>query len=431
MQLKSNRSYHINVIKDAVEHFDKRERTLSHRFSKKHSYLNNLTYSEAFFNRLNKLGFFKNMNHIIEIGGGTGEFAVTFLKKFTKTFGRKIRYDMLEISPVLFQSQKSKMQSLKTNPFVEAKNIKTDAMKKIPYKTGVFSGLVIANEVIADFDYLLLNNKKNFGSIKLAAYIKKFPFLINGQSKNNIFPLGVILFLEELYRILSKDGIGIIVEYGHMNYKFKENKIYKHNEINIAFKSLIRICNKIGFECKLFDMVDFLDFDFVEPVLRVGMERFIDDLNGRILAYLPLTKEMICTQSKRSKLNLPEFMFSKKEIIETILRFKILIIKKREETFSIARNSEDKSSFCLIPHRDVFSKVINGKTLIIKEGNDVLYSLNQTGTAVWNLIQKGLGLSHIIKIYMKKYDFIKEKKEGDIIELINQLLKENLVYKKQ
>jgi hypothetical protein len=83
---------------------------------------------------------------------------------------------------------------------------------------------------------------------------------------------------------------------------------------------------------------------------------------------------------------------------------------------------------CLQPREnDVAAKVIDGEAIIINLANGIYYSMDKVGALIWDLIQGGHNLAHMIVLVTERYEVSRERAEADIEELANELLRENLV----
>jgi hypothetical protein len=78
---------------------------------------------------------------------------------------------------------------------------------------------------------------------------------------------------------------------------------------------------------------------------------------------------------------------------------------------------------------NVVSCELDGEVAILNMKNGVYYGLNPVGAAVWNLIEmeNNVNVAQIIERIVDEYDVEKDECHKDIIELIEQLLKNGLV----
>jgi hypothetical protein len=76
---------------------------------------------------------------------------------------------------------------------------------------------------------------------------------------------------------------------------------------------------------------------------------------------------------------------------------------------------------------EVAAKVIDGEAIIINLATGVYYSMDKVGGLIWDMVQSGHSLEEIIHGVTERYDVAREKVESDVQELVEELLRENLV----
>lgn len=76
---------------------------------------------------------------------------------------------------------------------------------------------------------------------------------------------------------------------------------------------------------------------------------------------------------------------------------------------------------------EVAAKVIDGEAIIINLANGIYYSMDKVGGLIWDLVQAGHSLEEVIMAVTDRYDVSREKVEANIQELVEELLRENLV----
>src|SRR6185369_13419899 len=76
---------------------------------------------------------------------------------------------------------------------------------------------------------------------------------------------------------------------------------------------------------------------------------------------------------------------------------------------------------------DVAAKVIDGEAVIINLASGMYYSLNGSGSAVWELIEKGCTLAEASDAVRSAFNISAEIAERDVSRLWENLLAENLV----
>jgi hypothetical protein len=75
----------------------------------------------------------------------------------------------------------------------------------------------------------------------------------------------------------------------------------------------------------------------------------------------------------------------------------------------------------------IIAKVIEGEAIIIRLSDGMYFSLNGTGSAVWELIEKRLTLDDISAALHQGYDASEQVVREDIMRLAEELVQEDLV----
>jgi coenzyme PQQ synthesis protein D (PqqD) len=76
-------------------------------------------------------------------------------------------------------------------------------------------------------------------------------------------------------------------------------------------------------------------------------------------------------------------------------------------------------------------RVLDGEAVIINNQTSYYYSLNKTGTYVWNLlVDNEMSLDEIVKNVGTEYELSGEDIRGDITAILENLYKEKLVERK-
>lgn len=80
--------------------------------------------------------------------------------------------------------------------------------------------------------------------------------------------------------------------------------------------------------------------------------------------------------------------------------------------------------------KDAVWKDVDGRIYILQPEREEIHALNETGTLIWRLISKGKSLSEITKAFTAEYDVTAGQAEKDILEFVNQYIREKLLSKK-
>ena len=96
------------------------------------------------------------------------------------------------------------------------------------------------------------------------------------------------------------------------------------------------------------------------------------------------------------------------------------------ETFA---DDQQKPTFTSIvsPSKSQASSDLMGETVILELESGVYYGLNETGTLIWNLINKSKTLEEIREIILSEYDIEPELCNKYILKLVKSLADKGLV----
>ena len=73
------------------------------------------------------------------------------------------------------------------------------------------------------------------------------------------------------------------------------------------------------------------------------------------------------------------------------------------------------------------SSDIGGETAILNLKNGVYYGLDPVGTRIWELIQEPITVKVIKETILAEYEVESERCENDLLALLNDMAKENLI----
>lgn len=276
---KSISDFHVEGIEDAIWEFDIVEPTVNHALRFPSELLGGLDYGSRFCDAaLNRS--VRPLRHpdksidVLEIGGGTGSFARSFIQRAGSGIGR---YYVMDLSPALAESQRRVLADVQ--PPVAF--IAQDATEfDLP---GRQFDLIIANEVIADFPVAVVErrlaeeNAHRFAG-EGASYVEEYALSVENAPDPFYVNAGVFRFLGRAWRHLAPGGTLIISEYGSESGYPVESFHLNHSEFSIHFGHVAECARKIGFDCRLETLRHFLDIDDRKPVLN-GREEHIRCLN--------------------------------------------------------------------------------------------------------------------------------------------------------
>lgn len=83
----------------------------------------------------------------------------------------------------------------------------------------------------------------------------------------------------------------------------------------------------------------------------------------------------------------------------------------------------------IIRREDISTTIIDGELGMMSEKKGKYYTLDFIGTRVWELIEQPLAVEELVILLMKEYDVDRVTCEVDLLELLDKLIKEELIKK--
>ena len=290
--------FHLHGIEEAAWEFDFIEPTVNHSFRFPHEALGGLDYGARFclatlqpevtplLNRSNDL-------KVLEVGGGTGSFARSFITQAKKLSKPRVSYHILELSPALMESQR-KLLSDVLHP---SNHFHQDATEFD--LSGYCFDLIVSNEVIADFPVASVERDTSGGDRKWrgdgAHYLEMYGLSDENASDSFVVNAGVFRFFERAWKHLRPGGTLIVSEYGSEHQYAARSYHLNHDEYTIHFGHLAACAAKIGFNCRLLSLKEFLEIDD-ETLVLSGREEHLLCLNhlfknyGEVIPYAIISK---------------------------------------------------------------------------------------------------------------------------------------------
>jgi len=277
MKNYSNKEYYKNCVADPNRQFDLIETTISHLFRFPHPALQGLSYGAAFCKQVLERKLLTNDHKVIvEVGGGLGDFAHDFLIQLYKE-QVQLPYAILDISSELQNKQKNTLKDFPNIHFHLA-----DA-QQLPFQTQEIQGLVISNEVIADFDSIELSaeewNSSEDPNIKFLHDVVSVP------KEKILFNTGSVNFIKDLYRVLAPKGAAIVTEHG----LWEDSRVTltgrpgsqetSHFEYSINWGHIYYLATNLGFSCEIEALIDFLEFDKEVEVANLNDSRALNKVD--------------------------------------------------------------------------------------------------------------------------------------------------------
>ncbi len=274
--------FHLLGIDNASWEFDFVEPTINHGFRFPSEALGGLDYGSRFCvstlrpEVLPILGTSDRLE-VLEVGGGTGTFARSFIEQANSRGGLLLNYHIVDLSPVLIQSQSRNLSGLDW----PVQHFRQDATElNLP---GRRFALIIANEVIADFPVGRVSRARDDKNESEwqgpgADYLKKYDLADETAPESFLLNTGALRFLERAWEHLAPGGALVVTEYGGESTYPVQAYHLNHEEFSIHFGHLKKCAEQIGFEARLLTLKDFLEIDDQTRMLD-GQEEQIMCLN--------------------------------------------------------------------------------------------------------------------------------------------------------
>lgn len=87
----------------------------------------------------------------------------------------------------------------------------------------------------------------------------------------------------------------------------------------------------------------------------------------------------------------------------------------------------DLARICPMKGEHVTWKALEGESVLLNLETGVYFTLNETGTAAWELFDRATSLAAISEALYAQFDVLPEQMRQDLFELTQTLLKEGLV----
>ena len=258
--------FHLEGIEDASWEFDQIEATVNHSLRFPDRMLGGLDYGSRFCEATLRPEIVlalraKQELEVLEVGGGTGTFAQSFIKQSQETERADLNYHVLDLSPVLMANQRKVLADL----LPEQKHFHQDATKfDLPQQFD----LIVANEVIADFpvasvQFAPASNEQNGSSWtgEGVSFLKKYDLTTDGAPNHFKINVGAMMFIERCWEHLNPGGTLVLSEYGSASRYPVQAYHLNHEEFSIQFSHLAECATKIGFESRLLSLREFLGLD--------------------------------------------------------------------------------------------------------------------------------------------------------------------------
>ncbi len=300
-------SFHQNHIHDAFAEFDHVETTVSHAFREPSESLAGLSYGAAFFDGCKRIAPIEKAHSILEVGGGTGIFSKAFLERAEELNFSVNRYQILDLSPALQNSQRRIHKYTKNIEFILG-NAETLPLPKERYDW------ILSNEVVADFTTVKIqkNQLRDFQKsycqssyfqrpnvrpiheghseevVEAMDLISRFRIPFEDAPEEFYFNLGTARFLKQIHRSLKIGGLAVIVEFGGAASYPTATTHLNHDEYSIHWGQMCFFAKQLGFhKVDLVDLTSFVQFNPHTPLVSNDVY-CLQEIFRRYKKHLPL-----------------------------------------------------------------------------------------------------------------------------------------------
>jgi hypothetical protein len=324
------KDFHRSGIEDASWEFDIIEPTINHALRFPSEALGGLDYGSRFCLSTLRPEVFPLSDapsriKVLEVGGGTGSFARAFLDQTKRLRGDVLQgvglsYHIMDLSPALIESQRKQLANVKQ----VVTHFQQDATEfDLPEQE---FDLIISNEVIADFQVAAVrraadttpgDNEVQAWDGPGAYFIEKYELPVNDAPESFLVNAGAFQFLERAWDHLTPGGTVILTEYGG-EHKYPALSFHlNHEEYSIHFGHLATCARKLGFNCRLLTLKQFLEADD-EVLMLNGKEEHLLCLNhvlkkfGTSVPYALMSKKEFCERFQKilAQIDLVGYTFS-------------------------------------------------------------------------------------------------------------------------
>jgi len=434
----SAKQYHLRAITDAFDTFENRETTVSHIFRKRHPFLGNRTYGAAMFETVRArcgLAF----SHALEIGGGRGDFARNFMTAWVKAKPHDRRsYTIVDLSPALLRSQRH----IIGRPPTALRSIQADA-EQLPLRNDSFSGLVIANEMIADLDVWRLARKQtranrsphgpwrtaptmSLAEKKMArTYLRRYRLDTLRSLRTALFPVGLARLLEDLHQIVDTRSRIVITEYFDLTGGGTVLKFPKHRECSLSLPIVCELARQIGFSVESVPLAEFLDLRVTRPVASRAFLTLARDTLGHDLSvtlpYSPADLRRVLADPGAQ----PGGLFSRVELEDFLHSFHVLILHKRHRLSPTDFHSR------LVLQREPNIIKLRGRThepcLIMTSPPYSFVRLNAAGEEIWDALDGATGVGMIAGRLSRRQGASSRRALADTIAMLKNLFRRHFI----
>jgi SAM-dependent methyltransferase len=161
--------------------------------------------------------------------------------------------------------------------------------------------LIVSNEVIADFPVASVRRgtERNWEGDG-AYYLDKYNLSDQDAPDSFLVNAGVFRFIERAWEHLKPGGTLIVSEYGSEHDYPARSYILNHDEYTIHFGHVAACAAKIGFQCRLLPLKEFLPLDDNVSVLA-GREEHLLCLNHVLRDYAEVLPFAVISKSDFEK----------------------------------------------------------------------------------------------------------------------------------
>lgn len=271
-------AFHTVTLDVAHANFEQRETTVSHLYRRAHPAFLGRSYGEAVADACLQAGALagRELVRVLEIGGGTGDLAAAFLGRLQATASEtyaRVRYHMLDASPVLLNAQRSSCEAHAARMVFQCGDVGVLSLGQACFD------LVLANEVIADLPVTLIDvpawtpvqghmprlAPEDDDDLRqlVTSHLGRHPV-----ARCCYLNVGAMRLVDLAQRALAPSGTLILTEYGTEDGLPAVVPLPGHREFSVQFSVLQWAARRAGLMTRVLTVGQWLDVDGTVPVVH-------------------------------------------------------------------------------------------------------------------------------------------------------------------
>ncbi len=434
----SSKAFHRRKIKSGTQNFERVETTISHSLRKPSRLLRGATYGEALFHALERWSVWDNPGSVLEIGGGRGDLARDFMLA-----AGGLDYTILDLSPKLCRAQKRTLARAALTARHVLADVEAVNLRKV--LCADWSGVVIANEMIADLDTWRLIYRReeigkpirpkniemvgreieDLGSKRIARVLNSFAVHRTRTAKEVYFPYGLSCLLHNLHGFLADDAAVVITEYFSSEGGGEIVSLDGHQEVSYDLDLVCRMAAGLGFSVQVIDLVDLLDIRFDQATAQRRFVEFCEQRLGCSISPTLLWSREELPFEMEVEQGFAAAVFGRAEFMRFVGQFYALVLRKHRLTDSSGLTPE------FAPRKNpavVKAESRDGRVFLLTYRPFTFEVINETGEFLWSRIDGHRTIDDLARELSIRYAVAAKAALADTVTYTRGLLERDRVY---